>query len=209
MSFWSNLLKIAPAALAPFTGGASLAFQPAASAAGGIFDSIGKGAGAASQAAANNRGTEAELLKDAKDDLERQLIAREVEKRAAQGDSYRKAMSASQMLQWRPAQRPLGVPNISFTQGPGILGAQASGELYKQAMNRMKAPDLKAQSGLPAYQSLMDDPRFAKTLKPGIWERLGGIASFLSPIIGQIAGAKTNGNTPTLPGDTGFIPGKR
>lgn len=158
--------KIGAGIAAPFTGGASLAAIPA-------IDAIGAGAGAASQASASNRGTKAELLLDQNRDLEQQLLAREADKRAAQRQAYAAAMMGERGQSWSPLSRPAGVPG-SYN---GLTDASrgVSSELFNQAMARMKAPDMQAQSGVPAYRNLAQDPEFLKTMKPGFWEKFGGI----------------------------------
>lgn len=178
------IAKIGAGIAAPFTGGASLAAIPA-------IDALGQGAGAASQAAASNRGTKASLLMDQNEDLERQLLAREADKRAAQRQAYAAAMMGERGQSWTPLARPAGVPG-SYN---GLTDASkgVSSELFNQAMARMRAPDMKAQSGMPAYRNLVQDKEFKKTLKPGFWEKLGGITSAAAPFVGSaISGMKGN-----------------
>lgn len=186
MGFWSKLAKIGGVAAAPFTGGLSI---PIGNAIGEMTEGVGRGAGAAAQGAAQNRGSKAELMMDAQSDLERQLLAREEEKRSAQMDAYRKAMYGANNIQWQQAQRPAGVPMIQFTRGPGDMGRMAGGELYSQAMRRMLQPDLVNPTGMPEYKPLMDPAQmqkeFQKSLSPGFWEKLGGYGGFAGPAVGS------------------------
>lgn len=192
MGFWSTIGKGLGIAAAPFTGGASLAAIPA-------IDAISKGMGNASQAQASNRGTKAELMLDQNSALERELLAREAEKRQAQGTAYQNAVRADYANNFKPAARPEGIPNISFGPGLSQAGKGASSELFNQAMTRLQAPDLsRGQTGMPAYKDLSTNKDFKKTLTPGIWERILGYGSALSPIVGGLYGGRSNG----LPGFT-------
>lgn len=103
MGFWSTLARIGGYAAAPFTGGASIGIGNAA---GSMIDSASAGLGGASQAAASNRGTKAEIMMDQNRDLERQLLEREQEKRNARSAAYRDMMVGQHVQNFAPAPRP-------------------------------------------------------------------------------------------------------
>jgi len=168
-----------------FTGGATIPAH-ASMAASDLARIGGGGAGAASQSAAQNRGVMAALLRDAAADREDQLLQREAEKRTAQSDAYKKAMLADFLGNWRPANRPGGVPTISFTDGPSGEARDVSSVLFNQARGRLNLDDLQNPTGMPQYQALMDDPRFTKLLSPSKWEKTGGIMSILGPMLGSV-----------------------
>lgn len=144
--------------------------------------------GNASQASAQNRGTQAEIGLDMNDQLERQLINREEEKRKAQSSAYKNAMLGDRASTWAPLARPEG---ISGSYQPMSQAGKAAGsELYKQAMARMSAPDLQDQGGMPAYKNLSTDPEYAKNLKPGIAERVAGAGSWALPLVSAVLNRK-------------------
>lgn len=174
--FFKGLGKIGAVAAAPFTGGASMTALP-------FLDAIGKGAGAASQSAAQNRGTQAELHMDLQDQLENQLLSREFNTRAAQEAARKQSVMGDLAANWSPAARPTGIPTISFG-GPSARGQSAGSELFEQAMSRLRQPDIAQQTGMPAFKDLSKDPKFQKTQKSGFLEKLGGVAGFAAPIIG-------------------------
>lgn len=184
MSFWSKLAKIGGWAAAPFTGGASV---PIGNAVGGALDAFGKGAGAASQAQAYNRGTKAEIMMDQNSALERELLNRQENQRRARDHAYQNAQRGAMAVNYTPAQGPPGTNVVRF--GGGAIGspqARAAGdELVKQSMNRMTQPDLTVDGGggMPAYRNLATDKDFTKTLNPGIMERLLGYGSAFSPLV--------------------------
>lgn len=164
MSFWSALGKIAAPigalAAAPFTGGTSLAWLPAAIGAGGAALS------SASGSMANNRGTSAELTLDANRQFEDELLKREMEKRANRNDALKQSVFASLLSQYHPAQRPMGISQSPF-QGLGDIGGQATNFAAQDALTRLKAGDQ-----LPALQR----PDLSKFMNPSAWERILGIA---------------------------------
>lgn len=188
--FLKGLGKIAAIGAAPFTGGASLTALP-------MIDGISNALGSGAQSAASNRGTKAELMLDQNSDLERQLIAREEEKRSAQGNAYRNAMLGSRAATWKPSARPSGVPG-SYAQTNAQGANLAGNELFKQAMLRMQAKDMQDQSGMPAYRNLANDKDFKKTMNPGFLEKLAGFGSAVTPLVGAAFGGGGNG----LPGYT-------
>lgn len=208
MSFWGNLAKIGGYVSAPFTGGASI---PIGQAVGGGIDSFSKGAGAASQAQASNRGTKAELMLDQNSDLERQLLAREQEKRSARNDAFKNAMMGGNIANYKPVQGPPGINVVRFGGGgadgtggaisnPNAVGA--ANVLAAQGMNRLGQPDLNVDGGgsMPSYRNLWNDPEFKKTLNPGLMEKIMGWSSAFSPLLGtllnrQDGGAPQSGNS--------------
>ena len=184
MGILSKLLKVGAGVAAPFTGGASLAAIPA-------IDAFGKAAGGGAQAMASNRGTKAELLMDSQKALEEQLLARELEKRQAGSDAYKKSIMASLAANWQSPSGPPGVTPVRFggPNGPGNdMNRMAGGEMFGQSMRRLLQPDLVNPTGMPAYQSMMDNPAFKKTMNPGILEKLLGIASVAAPVAGMFGG---------------------
>jgi hypothetical protein len=189
MSFWSNLAKIGGFAAAPFTGGASI---PLGMAAGGALDAFGKASGAAGQGMASNRGTKAELMLDEQSDFERQLLARELEKRAARSAAYRDAVVGAHGMNFQPAVRPGSVTTPSYYQ-PSAERQLAAEELFRQGNRRLLQPDLVNASAPPALQRLMDNPEFLRTLSPSIWEKLLGIAGVAAPAAGMFMGGGDQG----------------
>jgi hypothetical protein len=145
-----------------------------------------------SKAEASNRGTKAEMMMDSQSDLERQLLAREQEKRDAQSSAYRNAIMGDAAVNWMPARRPQGTANISFVN-PSMNARAAGATLFDQAMARMNAPDLQNQSGMPAYRDLTKDKEFQNTMKPGIMERITGIGGMVAPLAGALAKPTQNG----------------
>jgi hypothetical protein len=181
-SFFKTVGKIGAGVAAPFTGGASLAAIP-------MIDGVSKGLGAGSQAAASNRGTKAEMMMDQNSDLERQLLAREAEKRSAQQGAYRAAMTGAHGTSWKPLARPAGIPGSYREMDPTSLDAAKM--LNQQGRMRLGADDLNSRdsmSGMPAYRDLSKDKQFQKTLDPGFWEKLAGVGSAVAPIVGGIFG---------------------
>jgi hypothetical protein len=182
MGFWSTLGKIGAGVAAPFTGGASLAAIPA-------IDAASKALGSGSQAAASNRGTKAELMMDQNRDLEAQLLAREREKRDAQQQAYRAAMTGAHATSWKPLARPAGIPGSYRPMD--ALGLDAGRMLNQQGRMRLGADDLNSRdsmSGMPAYRDLTKDKQFQKTLNPGFWEKLAGVGSAVLPLVGGAFG---------------------
>lgn len=197
MSFWGNLAKIGGFAAAPFTGGASIPIGMA------VGNSIGAAAGGAAQGMANNRGVKASVMMDQNSALERELLAREEEKRAARNDAYKNAQRGAIAYNWQPQQGPPGIPHFDVTGGTmGTPQAKAAGdEMLKQSMNRMTQPDLQTPGGMPAYRNLANDKDFNKAMNPGLWEKIAGIAAVGAPIAGGIF---SGGG-----GNTGFTGGKQ
>ena len=207
-----GLLYAGGAMAAPWTGGASLAAVLGTGASAGIGSmlsgmgsnagAIGAGMGSAAAAAAENRGNKAATLYTVKDQLERQLLAREEDARAGIGEqrtaethAIRQALGAAGLLEWRPATRPSNnrpginykIPNISFTDGPGRRTLATANTSYGRATDRLgRLPNDIYRSNLPEYTPLDDDPRYQETLDPSGWERAGGIGSFIAPIAGSV-----------------------
>jgi hypothetical protein len=147
------------------------------------MDRLGAGAGGASRAAASNRGTQAELMLGQNEDLERQLMAREIDKRQAQSQAYRAAMSGEYANSFKPSVRPAHISG-SY-EGPTDASRGIGSELYNQAMARLRLPDLASPTGMPTYRNLANDPDFKKTQKASKWEKVGGVASWLLPLAGK------------------------
>lgn len=192
MDFFKPIAKVAAGVAAPFTGGASLAAIPA-------LDALGKASGAAANSMASNRGTKAELMLDQNSSLEKELLAREQEKRDARKSSYRDMMVGNRTMNYQPLQRPEGIRG-SYTSTSTTDGARtAGGALYNQALARMGAPDLStyaANGGMPAYNNLANNPEFQGAQKSGFLEKLLGIGSVAAPIAG-LFGKSDSTPTPT------------
>lgn len=159
-----------------------------------VQDSISRGLGSYSQAQASNRGTNAELQLDANSALERELIAREQEKRTAQNDAYQNQIRGSLASNWQSPQAPrsgINVVRFGGPNGPANDQTRAAGAgLYSQATARLQAPDLQNQTGMPTYNNLMQNPLFTQNLKAGKGEKLAGIGSALTPLAGALLGRR-------------------
>lgn len=179
MGFWGTLGKIGGAIAAPFTGGASLI-------ASDVLSNIGRTVGKGTDQAAQNRGaeTEAQLYRDqiammSQQQNEQNIIQRaklEMEQKAADAkareDAGRTAMRADAVKNWKPAARPEGVSNISFTSAPGEGGIAAANEMERQALIRQ----LKGES----YTQLpeMAAPYSVSPVKQaGVMEQIGNWAA--------------------------------
>jgi hypothetical protein len=171
MGLFSVLGKIGAGIAAPFTGGASLAAIP-------MIDAIGGGASSAAQSMANNRGSAAELTLDANDQFERQLLARELEKRNARNDALRQSIFSSLLAQYQAPQRPAGMPASPFAN-LGAVGLDATQFAAQDALNRLRAGDT-----LPALQR----PDISKFTKSSIWEKLLGIGGAAASAYGAAYG---------------------
>lgn len=146
-----------------------------------LVEQSSKALASGSQAAAHNRGTTAELMLDQNSDLEKQLIAREEEKRKAQASGYANLMTGNRTANWHPITG--GDPYQDLNDE-----ARAGGtELYNQGLARLTSPDLKTgQSGMPAYNNLNNNQQFQDALKPGKMENITGNASWILPLVSSI-----------------------
>lgn len=177
MSFWSALGKIGAGIAAPFTGGASLAAIPA-------IDAIGKAAGGAAGAMANNRGAAGAMKLDEQAQFEQQLLAREEEKRRARNDAMKQSVYASLLGQFHPGARPAGISASPFAS-LGAGGTMAANEVGSQSMRRLLQPDLVNPSAPPALTRL----DLSKELKPSLWEKLLGAGSVAAPLLSGVIGS--------------------
>lgn len=173
MSLFSVLGKIGGVVAAPFTGGASLAALP-------MIDALGKGASSAAQSMASNRGSAAELTLDANDDFERQLLARELEKRNARNDALRQSVFASLLAGYRAPTRPEGMPQPVF-RDLGAPGSHALNVAARDAVARLHGGDT-----LPALQR----PDLSKFTKSSIWEKLLGFGGAAASAYGAASREK-------------------
>jgi hypothetical protein len=151
MSFWKALGKIGAIGAAPFTGGASLSVLP-------LIDAVGSAASAGSQAAASNRGTRLQALMDA--DQMRMAAARE--QRASESDILRKLAQTAYLRQGGSQFKPSTQYSYSFA--PRAASAEqmrSAGDLERELLRRMVNP-----------MQLSD---YGKDMKPGFWEKFGGI----------------------------------
>lgn len=174
MSFWSGLGKIAAVGAAPFTGGASLSALP-------LIDALGAGAGAASQASASNRGTQAQLLMD--QDVMR-LRARD-DQRTGETDAMRKLAQTGYLQRGGADFKPSTPYSYSF-------GPQGATDAQKQGAATLEQELLKRLQG-----GQMQLSNYAQQAKPSIWERIGGIVSAVAP---AVSGAMRSNSTMRLPG---------
>jgi hypothetical protein len=176
MSIFSILGKLGAVAGAPFTGGASLAALP-------MIDALGKGASSAAQSMAGNRGTNAELTLDANDQFERELLARELEKRASRNDALRQSIFGSMLAQYHAPQRPAGISGSPFAS-LGATGMQAADFGAADALRRLQAGDT-----LPA----LERPDLSKFMKSSIWEKLLGIGGAAASAYGAAGTMQPHG----------------
>lgn len=191
---WGTIAKlIGKGALAVGTGGSSLALPGvgASSMVGDALGGFGKAAGGAAQAQASNRGTKAELMMDQHSQMEQELLRREMEKRTARAAAYRDAMVGSHAMGFEAAPRPAAITTPSYVK-PNPGGQLAAGELFRQGNRRLLQPDLVNPGGMSPYQSLMENPEFMKTMKPGLWEKILGIAGVAAPAAGMFMGKGNN-----------------
>lgn len=172
-SFISNAVNgSANAALGAGAGGAAAGSGSLLSS---ILSGVGQGAGAAANSMANNRGAEAGLTLDANDAFERQLLAREVEKRNARSDALRTSIFGSLVSGYQAPTRPEGMPQSPYAT-MGAAGREAADFASQDALARLRAGDT-----LPALQRT-DPAQFAR---PSIWERLLGYGGAAAGAFGR------------------------
>lgn len=146
-------------------------------------EAVGSALGASAQSQAANRGTMAELMLDQNSDLERQLLAREQEKRDAQSNSYSNMMMGQHAANWEPRAGPYAPTQVK----PMSAEQKAAGtQLYEQALKRMNMPDLQNPTGMPDYNNLSKNPEFQNTLHSGKLEKAAGIGSWAVPLAAQL-----------------------
>lgn len=204
MGFWSGLgtaLKtagsLAPLAMAPFTGGASLALAPASGMLGKIGGAV-KGiseiagplaSGIASgqqkgREATNTAAQDAALFKlkesgqnenalENRADLD---LKRRGDTRTAQSDSYKKALNSALAMNMKDVSLSgldPSIPKVSFGGGarPSAIGQEgrdAAGVMNKQAMGQLMNPE--AFADMPAIERTAA-PEFKQ---PGMLENIAG-----------------------------------
>lgn len=151
MSFWGALGKIGAGIAAPFTGGATLAAIPA-------IDAIGAAASAGSQAAAQNRGSKLQALMD--QDLMRQRFAQD--QRTSETDAIKKLAQAKYLSQGGANFKSTTPYSYSFAPtNASEAQMSAASTLEDELLRRMSNP-----------MQLSD---YSKQMKPGFWEKFGGI----------------------------------
>jgi len=193
MGFWSTLGKIGGGlgsiVAAPFTAGTSLAWLPAALAAGGTI------AGGLASGRASNRGTAAALSVDQQRlalEGDQTRINQQAENRTERGDAWKKLLNADYTLNSKghtPATltsqftgtRALPSFGIARTGGPSEAVTQGATGLQSEVLKR-----LTSGSQLPGVTATPDLSQYAK---PGIWERILGIAAPVATGLGSIYGA--------------------
>lgn len=177
MSFWGGLGKVlgtvGSVAAAPFTGGTSLAWLPAALGAGGAA------LGAIGQSKAQNRDAQysgqldLERLLMARDQQQfNNTLAREQDGRESGSDAWRKLLAAQRTIS--PGPRPQLSPySVAPRQATGaeMDGANA---MTAEVMARVQGGN---PLPMPAQRPMSVDPRL---LKPGGMEQAAG---WLSPIL--------------------------
>ena len=206
MSIWSKIAKaalaVAPLAVAPFTGGASLAALPSilkmgVAGASALAGATGQGIGAATTASGANRLDQEKLALQAQgqniqglSEFERQLLARaELEDKQRAGgrqDLYRASRAANPRVS---PYNPVGAPKYSpeFLQGISALGTEG--------LRRTTAPTQYSSGQLPAmtpYTPLdIKNVQGATGTQKGILEKAGDWAgpglSILSKLLKQRA----------------------
>lgn len=159
-----------------------------------VLAGAGAVASAYGKSSAQNRGahTEAQIDRDviaqraasdyenaqqnrAKLDLDRRDEAAKL-----QADAWKKALTSSLALNWKPANRPEGVPNISFVgDGIGVQGRAAAEALNKAVMLKLLSGEKFDQ--LPPLQRFTPAP----IPEASTWEKIAG---FLGPSL-TVAGA--------------------
>lgn len=144
--------KIGAGVAAPFTGGASLAAIPA-------IDAIGAAAGAGSQASAQNRGTKLQALMD--QDLMR-LRVRD-DQRTMERDALKKLAQTGYLKAGGSTFQPSTPYSYSFAP-------RAASDAQKQAASTLEEELMKRMAAGP--MPLSD---YAQQMKPGFWEKFGGI----------------------------------
>lgn len=153
---------------------------------------IGNGLARSAQAQAMNRGTQAELMLDQNDALERQLLAREQEKRSAQSNAFRNMIIGDRAQTWEPLARPdrINPEGRPAYAGMTPAGKAAGGQLFQQALQRMQSPDLQNQTGMPAYNDLSKNKQFTDTQHAGLGEKAAGIGSWGVPLMNALLSRK-------------------
>lgn len=179
MSFWSTLGKIGAGVAAPFTGGASLAAIP-------MIDAIGGAASAGSQAAASNRGTALQAMMD----QDRMRMAAADQQRTGESDILKKLAQTAYLksggAQYGPTSTPAGMlPTFGFGPRPASAEQMAGASTLEQELQkRLTAPPMQLQD-------------YASKMKPGFWEKFGGI-------LGAGAGAYGAALKPKSPANTDY-----
>jgi len=217
MGFWGTLGKIgsiaAPLAAIPFTGGLSALGLGGAvkSALPGVLSAAGRTIGAGTQQAAQNRSAEMEagLMRDQlamqaqqqHEQAQQQRARLEMDQRAydtkSRLDAGNTAMRASSIQNWKPAARPSGVSNISFTQGPGEGGMAAAKEMERQALMRQ----LRGEQFAP-MSALAGPYAVSPMKKAGTMEKIGNFMAPALSIGGAIAaGQQGLSRKPSMLGD--------
>lgn len=175
MGFWSGLGKvlggIGGAVAAPFTGGASLAWLPAALGAGGAA------LGAMSGSAANNRGATIEAM--LAQDRNRREGAQD--QRSSESDALRKLYQTGYLKAGGATPgsgaSAYGLPSAGFGPRPAsqaqMMGAKT---LEMSLLDRLNHPT--------------ETTDISKYTKPGIWERIAGIAGPGLTAAGEFANPK-------------------
>lgn len=221
MSFLSSLLKLGGAVAAPFTGGASLA----ATAAGGLFDNLGKTAGSAAQGAAGGRQIDTQniLTQDAlrnsqygtqqgaemnagQLDLQRKNFTED-----ARGGRAKQALIAS-LLGGGFQPTSINVPGVKSATMTGGLAESLKAPGSQQAMQELMRQALDAQlaGGQPGGEvftggKVLPPPPLSKLPQAGKLENILGGVGLGSSLLGTILASlkKQSGDTPSNGGDWG------
>jgi hypothetical protein len=203
MSVWSTILKIAPYAAAPFTGGASLLAAPLTSA-------IGSAASGAAQGMASNRGTqigvslaEQQARQDQQDAYQRAQLAKSQEDRASLTDAAKKLAVSEYRANAQPYTPPTfhsQVTGRDFTPAtPANIGTPGPMSDFERAgtagMQQEIMKRLAGQSTMPvmppnpyeAGNRYTVDPRL---LKGSLWEKILNIVGPAASIYGAARGSR-------------------
>jgi hypothetical protein len=204
MSVWSTILKIAPYAAAPFTGGASLAAVPFTSA-------IGSTASGAAKGMASNRGTqidvglaEQKVRQDQQDAYQRAQLAKSQEDRTSLTDAMKKLAVSEYRANAQPYTPPVFHSNVAgvrdFTPAtPANLGIPGPMSDFERAgpagMQQEIMKRLAGQSTMPVmppnpYEAGNQYTVDPKLRKGGIWEKIFNILGPAASIYGAARGSR-------------------
>lgn len=171
MGFLSTIGKIGKGALGIATGGISST----------IFDAIGAGASAGSQASASNRGTTLQALMD----QDRMRLMAGQDQRAGESDTLRKLAQTAYLrsggAHYGPTSTPAGMlPTFDFGPRPASPEQMtAAGSLEQELLKRQARGPMQLSD-------------YTKQMKPGFFEKFGGILGAGASAFGVATAKKPN-----------------
>jgi hypothetical protein len=146
---WGFLGKLGKAALNIGTGGIG----------GSIIDAIGAGSSAASQASAQNRGARLQALMD----QDQMRMAASRDNRESERDILKKLAQSAYLSSGGANFKPSTEYTYSFApRAASKTQMDAAGLLEAELMKRLQAGPMKLSN-------------YSKEMRPGFWERFGGI----------------------------------